>query len=76
MNSINDLITLVNDVLWSYVLIAALIGGGLWFTWKLRFVQFRMVGEMVRLLKDAVVLPSDKGEKHINSFQAFAVSVA
>ena len=74
--NVNDIITVVNDVLWSYVLIAALIGGGLWFTWKLRFVQFRMVGEMIRLLRDSVVLPSKDGPKRISSFQAFAVSVA
>ena len=46
----NEWITIVNDVIWSYVLIAALVGCGLWFTWRTRFVQFRMVGEMIRLL--------------------------
>ena len=45
------------------------------FTVKTRFVQFRMVGEMVRLLTDAA-LPGGKNGKHISSFQAFAVSVA
>ena len=72
---INQLITTVNDALWTYVLIGALIGCGLWFTWKTRFVQFRMVGEMFRLLTDSAVYTSS-GVKHITSFQAFAVSVA
>ena len=71
----NQLITAVNDALWSYVLIGVLIGCGLWFTWKTRFVQFRMVGEMLRLLTESAV-DSVKGVKHISSFQAFAVSVA
>ena len=70
-----ELITQLNDFLWSYVLVVALIGCGLWFTVKTRFVQFRMVGEMVRLLTDAA-LPGGKDGKHISSFQAFAVSVA
>lgn len=70
-----ELITQLNDFLWSYVLVVALIGCGLWFTVKTRFVQFRMVGEMVRLLTDAA-LPGGKNGKHISSFQAFAVSVA
>jgi AGCS family alanine or glycine:cation symporter len=72
---INELITQLNDAIWSYVLIVALVGCGLWFTWRTRFVQFRMVGEMVRLLTDSAV-DSVKGVKHISSFQAFAVSVA
>jgi len=69
-----DIISLVNDALWGYVLIAALVGCGLWFTWRTRFVQFRMVGEMVRLLTDAG-RPVAR-ERHITSFQAFAVSLA
>ena len=81
---LNDLITSVNDAIWAYVLIGALVGCGLWFTWKTRFVQFRMVGEMLRLLTDSAVdTVSDaqekndgKTKKHISSFQAFAVSVA
>jgi AGCS family alanine or glycine:cation symporter len=71
----NELITAVNDVIWSYVLIVALVGCGIWFTWRTRFVQFRMVGEMLRLLTESAVTTA-KGTKHISSFQAFAVSVA
>ena len=81
----NELITAVNDAVWGYVLIVALVGCGLWFTVKTRFVQFRMVGEMIRLLTDSAVDTVEEqvqerqaGErsKHISSFQAFAVSVA
>ena len=81
----NELITSVNDAIWGYVLIVALVGCGLWFTIKTRFVQFRMVGEMFRLLTDSAVNTVEeqvqehkRGEtsKHISSFQAFAVSVA
>ena len=52
---LNELITLVNDWLWNYVLIVALVGCGLWFTIRTRFVQFRMVGEMFRLLTDSAI---------------------
>ena len=81
----NEWITAINDALWTYVLVAALVGCGLWFTWRTRFVQFRMVGEMLRLLTDSAVdmietQVKEKGEegrrRHISSFQAFAVSVA
>ena len=50
----NELITELNDVLWGYLLVGVLIACGLWFTWRTRFVQFRMVGEMMRLLCDQV----------------------
>ena len=83
--NINELITTVNDAVWGYVLIFALVGCGLWFTIKTRFVQFRMVGEMLRLLTDSAVDTVEEqvkdqkagvNSKHISSFQAFAVSVA
>ena len=81
----NDLITHINDALWGYLLVAALVACGLWFTWKTRGVQFRMIGEMLRLLGDSTRPPDTSSAKapshgtahrHISSFQAFAVSVA
>jgi len=78
----NELITQINDAIWGYVLIGGLIICGIWFTWKTKGVQFRMVGEMLRLLADSAtsgtdsLSDKDKNHKHISSFQAFAVSVA
>ena len=69
------LLNQVNDALWGYCLIAALVGCGLWFTWRMRFVQFRMLPEMLRLLTDSSAKPQG-AERHISSFQAFAVSLA
>ncbi len=67
-------ITSVNDFVWTYILIILLVGCGLYFTWRTRFVQLRMVGEMVRLIAEPSVKTGQK--KHISAFQAFAVSVA
>ena len=78
----NELITQINDAIWGYVLIGGLIICGIWFTWKTKGVQFRMVGEMLRLLADSAtsgtdsLSDKDKNHKHISSFHAFAVSVA
>ena len=71
---LNRAVTTAGDFLWTYILLAVLIGCALYFTIRSRGVQFRMVGEMFRLLGDS----TDKhdGKKHISSFQAFAVSVA
>lgn len=70
-----DIINQANDLLWGYVIIAVLVGCGVWFTVRMRFVQFRMLGEMVRLLNDSPVKVKGQ-ERHISSFQAFTVSLA
>lgn len=75
MDLLNDWISSINDVLWSYILVTLLLGCAFWFTIRSRFVQFRMMGEMIRLLGDSPK-KADGHEKHISSFQAFAVSLA
>ena len=72
---LNQAIVSVNYFTWTYILVAGLVICALWFTWRTRFVQFRMIGEMVRLLGDSTGT-HDEGEKHVSSFQAFAVSIA
>ena len=71
---LNQLITAVNDALWAYLLIGMLIACALWFTWRSRFVQFRMLGEMFGLLSESATRYD--GKRHVSSFQAFAVGVA
>ena len=75
MEILNNWISGANDILWSYILIIMLLGCALWFTFKTRFVQFRMFREMIRVLGDSAN-KAHEGEKHISSFQAFAVSLA
>ena len=75
MFDFNNLIVQVNEAVWGYVLIAALVGCGVWFTVRSHFVQFRMIGEMLRLLSESTNT-ANKESKQISSFQAFAVSVA
>ena len=75
MEMLTQWINSINDVLWSYILIIMLLGCALWFTFKTKFVQFRMLKEMIRLLGDSTGKSEGK-EHHISSFQAFAVSLA
>ena len=75
MEILTQWINSINDVLWSYILIIMLLGCALWFTFKTKFVQFRMLKEMIRLLGDSTGKSEGK-EHHISSFQAFAVSLA
>lgn len=75
METISRWIGGVNDVLWTYVLVAALLGCAVWFTLRTRGVQFRLLGEMMRVLGESAG-SGPKGERHVSSFQAFAVSLA
>ena len=75
MEILTQWIASINDVLWTYILVAMLLGCAIWFTIKTKFVQFRMLGEMIRLLGDSTNKIEGK-EHHISSFQAFAVSLA
>ena len=75
MEILTQWINSINDVLWSYILIIMLLGCAVWFTFKTKFVQFRMLKEMIRLLGDSTGKSEGK-EHHISSFQAFAVSLA
>ena len=75
METLQHIIDATNDILWTYVMIAALIGCALYFTLRSGFVQFRMLGEMIRQLANSNERHHTEG-KYISPFQAFAVSLA
>ena len=47
------MLDLLNDLLWSKVLIVALVGLGLYFSIRSRFVQFRYFGDMFSIFAEA-----------------------
>ncbi|MDZ4991736.1 amino acid carrier protein [Clostridium perfringens] len=75
MELINNMIVSFNDFLWGYILIILLIGTGLLFSFKTKFVQFRYIKEMFRLLGDGIG-KSNKEKGGVSSFQAFCISTA
>lgn len=75
MELFTQMINETNDILWTYILVVMLLGCAVWFSIKTKFVQFRMIGEMIRLLGDSTAKINGH-EKHISSFQAFTVSLA
>lgn len=75
MDSLNLLITSVNDFLWTYILIGLLVFCGIWFSFKIGFAQFRNIGEMIRLLGEGLVNGKPK-KGAVSSFQAFCITVA
>ena len=72
---LQQIIDTTNDLLWGYVMIAALLLCALYFTIRSRFALFGMIGEMFRQFKNNEQ-NRDNGVKHISSFQAFVVSLA
>ena len=69
---ISTLVGQVNELLWSSVLIILLVGTGLYFTFRSRFLQFRLLKEMVIVLKEGKT--SDAAG--LSPFQAFCISMA
>ena len=71
---LHGIINEINSFLWTYVIVAALIGSGIIFTLRTKFVQVRMLKEMVKLIFGSA---GEKTEgKEISGFQAFCVSTA
>ncbi|SER62859.1 alanine/glycine:cation symporter family protein [Salisediminibacterium halotolerans] len=71
LDGVDQLVNWLNDLLWTYILIGLLLGLGVFFTIRTRFVQFRLFGEMFRVIAEKK--DSDKG---ISAFQAFTISTA
>ena len=75
MDWFSNILGEINTVLYSYVLIILLVGTGVFLTFKTKFMQFRLIPEMFKLITEAA--PTDKsGKKGISSFQAFTISAA
>jgi len=68
---IEEIIKGVNDIVWSNALIFVALASGIFYSFKTRFVQIRMVKEMVRLL-----FGGKSSERGVSSFQAFAIAIS
>lgn len=77
MESIQHIASAIASVLSDYTLVPLLLAAAIYFTVATRGVQFRMAGEMIRLLLGSGRIDGGRsGGKSISSFQAFAVSIA
>lgn len=70
----NDLLTKLNDFMYTYVLIILLIGVGVYFTIRTRFVQLRLLKDGIKSMLEKS--ESKEGEKKVSSFQALMISTA
>ncbi len=68
---IEEIINGINAVVWSDALIALALLSGIFYSFKTRFVQVRMVKEMLRLL-----FGGKASKRGVSSFQAFAIAIS
>lgn len=71
----NDLLTKLNDVMYSYVLIIMLVGVGIYFTIRTKGVQFRLLIDGLKSMVEPAKKDNEGGKK-VSSFQALMISTA
>lgn len=69
----DQIIGAINSLLWNYyVLLIMLIAAGVWFTFKLNFIQFRHFGHMFSVMRGS----TQGGKSGISSFGALCTSLS
>ena len=76
MDTILSIVKTINAYLSDYILIILLVGAGLFFSIRTRFVQVRCFGEGMRKVFSGVKLRGGKQEGGISSFQVLATAIA
>lgn len=72
--NLNDILTNINDVMYTYILIILLVAAGLYFTIRTKGAQFRLFGDGLKSMLDKA--DNKEGEKKVSSFQALMISTA
>ena len=77
MEILNEIVKLIQHYLSDYILIFLLLGGGIWFTLKLGFIQIRGFKEGIkRTFGGLFNKKGDAGTDGMSSFQALATAIA
>lgn len=77
MDALGEIVVKVNDFLTSYLLIFVLVGAGVWFTFRLGFVQIRGFKEgWNRTFGGLFKKQGEAGADGMSSFQALATAIA
>ena len=71
-----EIVQKINSYLSDYILIVLLLGMGIWFTIKTKFVQIRCFGEGMRKTFGELSLSGEKKEHSMSSFQALSTAIA
>lgn len=78
MEELTKLVQNINSVLWGvYCLIPLLVGTGIYYTFRLKFVQIRKFGKVVRYtFGDLTLFGKKAGKDGMTSFQSLATAIA
>ena len=77
MDFLTNLVDVVNNYLWNYVLLFLLVGTGVYFSVRLRFIQVRKLGAGLKHTFGGLTLHGEKADHEgMSSFQALATAVA
>ncbi len=77
METLSNIVDSLNGVLSNYVLIIALLGGGIWFSFNLGFIQVSGFGEGMRRTFGGLFHKSgEANEDGMTAFQALATAIA
>ncbi len=76
MDSILKIVQTINMYLSDYILIVLLIGIGLFYTVKTRFVQIRRFGDAMKMTFGGLSFKGGKQKGGLSSFQALATAIA
>ncbi len=71
---LNNILSAVNDWMYTYLLLFLLVGTGIYFTVRTRFVQVRLLKESFHVLKEKS--GEEKGKKQVSYFNALMISTA
>ena len=70
------IVNTINGYLSDYILVFLLMGAGLYFSFKTKFVQVRCFGEGMKRVFGNLTLSGKKHESGMSSFQALATAIA
>ena len=73
---IEKVVSIANNIIWSPALVVLLVGAGLYFSIRTRFVQVRRFGLMIRSLFAPKEVSEDGAGRGISSFEAFCVALS
>ncbi|WP_027962994.1 alanine/glycine:cation symporter family protein [Halalkalibacillus halophilus] len=71
---LSEIVGLGNTIFWDYLLVYLLIFTGIYFTFRTKFIQFKLFPEMFKVIGEEAVEQS--GRRGTNAFQAFSISIA
>lgn len=77
METLLELVKSANGLMWNFLLLVILCGTGIYYTFRLRFIQVRKFGEAFKLVFSNIKLKGEKSKNgEMSSFQTLATAIA